>query len=42
LRFNKAHIDEVKKNYPHMSQADLIYVTGQMWSQSPLEVKKKF
>lgn len=35
-------MEEVKRNYPHMSQPDLVSVTGHMWSQSPPDVKKKY
>lgn len=42
IRFNKAHIDDVRKEYPHMAQTDLVTVTGHMWNSLPSEVKKKF
>jgi hypothetical protein len=42
IRFNKAHIDDVRKEYPHMAQTDLVTVTGHMWNSLPAEVKRKF
>lgn len=31
LRFNKAHIEHVRANCPHIIQTDLVTVTGHMW-----------
>ena len=31
LRFNKAHIEHVRSNCPHIIQTDLVTVTGHMW-----------
>ena len=42
LRFNKAHIESVKKQYPHMSQNDMVSVTGHMWSTAKPQLKKKY
>jgi hypothetical protein len=42
IRFNKAHINDVKKDYPHMMQTDLVTVTGHMWTTLQPEIKKKF
>jgi hypothetical protein len=42
IRFNKAHINDVRKEYPHMAQTDLVTVTGHMWSSLPDEVRKKY
>lgn len=42
LRFNKAHIEHVRANCPHIIQTDLVTVTGHMWKNLDPEERKKY
>lgn len=42
IRFNKDVIDDVRKDFPHLTQTDLVAVTGQMWGMLPEDEKAKY
>lgn len=42
IRFNRDHVEKVRKEHPYLTQTDLVTVTGHMWNDLPQEEKTKY
>lgn len=42
MRFNRDNIEKVRKDFPHLTQTDLVTVTGHMWKDLNPEEKAKY